>query len=91
LQNEGAGFEHLNDQISIDNRMMRLYDECSLYLDGIKANQTAYEELTSFENSKHIKKIIDKIKDRYDMHKFDEIDSGKKYHLYFIIKMSSQF
>lgn len=67
------------DRIHINNRIMRLFDECSRYVKGVKQNSTAMNEFLSFKNGHHIKEILDNIKRRNDIQEMDSLDSSTIY------------
>lgn len=59
--------EFLNDHIDVNNRMMRLFDDCQKYSVGIKKNESAYEELVKFKNGPEVRSLIEKMKERLNL------------------------
>jgi hypothetical protein len=67
--------EYLTDRIDVNNRMMRLFDECDKYAKSIKKNESAYTELIKFKNGKEMQTLIENFKRRHDIENLD-IDAG---------------
>jgi hypothetical protein len=60
--------EHLiNNKVLVDDRMMRLFDECETYLYHVKRNKSALNELKLFGETVEFKDLIQKFKKRHDI------------------------
>ena len=51
----------------VDDRMMRLFDECETYLYHVKRNKSALNELKLFGETVEFKDLIQKFKKRHDI------------------------
>ena len=67
----GNNSENLLDsliaKINVDDRMMRLFDECDNYLSQVKKNQTAMKELALFGSTEVVQNLIKNLKKRHDI------------------------
>lgn len=59
--------------IVIDNRMMRLFDECERYLRYVKESPLAFQELNVFKVSTYIGELVDEFKKRHDIVGLDSV------------------
>ena len=64
------------EKIYVNNRIMRLFEECSRYVVGVKQNETALNEFFSFKNGNHITELLEGLKTRHDIKELDSLDSG---------------
>lgn len=64
---KGINLENLSSKMIINDRMMRLFDECDNYDSEVKKNQTAYEELILFGQSDFIVNLTKRFKERHDL------------------------
>ena len=69
--------EEFYDQIKINNRMMRLFAECSSYHEQVKQNKSAYIQLDMFRRSEQVEALIKKLKSRHNILDLEIVDSSK--------------
>ena len=84
--------EEFYDQITINNRMMRLFAECSNYHEQVKQNKSAYSQLDMFRRSEQVDALIKKLKFRHNILDLEMLDSSKfifSLAIYFIFKLTS--
>ena len=63
--------EFLNDHIDVNNRMMRLFDECQSYMVKVRKNESAFQELIKFKKGPEMTELIQRLKKRLDIEGFD--------------------
>lgn len=74
---EEADYLSALNRIRIDNRLMRSFDECKQYVEGVKKNSSALNELILFEKSQHVNELITRLKIRHDIVDFEGFDISK--------------
>ncbi len=64
--------------IVINNRMMRLFDECEHYVVASRENSTVFKEMTLFKKGSHFGNLIKRLKETNGLDHFEHINPSKK-------------
>jgi len=76
------------DNIMINDRVMRLFDECEHYVVASRENATAFEEVTLFEDGQHLTDLIKRIKARNNLENFELLNQSR---IFFLDRIISKF
>ncbi len=69
-------YSKLINELVIDNKMMRLFDECQSYLDQVKHNSSAFNELLLFEKIDHMNGVVHSFKKRHNILNFEAFNAS---------------